>query len=465
MTVCIFLGPSLAADEALAVCPAAHLLPPVQQGDIYSAVQHFKPKAIGIIDGYFQHSPSVWHKEILWAMTQGVHVVGAASMGALRAAELEAFGMTGVGLVFEAYRSGAMPPFRGVTDDDEVAVTHGPAETGYIAISDAMVNIRHTLEAATQHQIIDKYVAQALIREAKQLHFPERKYSTMLEQARINGVCTESLDRLHAWLPTGKIDQKRADARLLIEYIQLLPGTNTPAHTVNFHFETTEIWCNALASMSAKFDASAIDAHHQQVLDELRLDEHAYADIKREAFLRLVVAESSCNLSARHQLAQEPIADHYLRRLVDDFRRINQLPDRSSIDKWLAASELATADFDDLIRREAQVELLLSTPDTTAGIEAAIDCLRIQGIYPALSVRARRKSAVLTGSSTPQPPAPQLLQWYFENHRNQPVPLDVDAYARRLGLEDDKGFLNLISREYQYLNESRVDNIVPTSDS
>ena len=464
MTVCIFLGPSLAADEALALCPAAHLLPPVQQGDIYSALQHFGPTAFGIIDGYFQHSPSVWHKEILWAMKQGVHVVGAASMGALRAAELEAFGMTGVGVVFEAYRSGAMPPFDGLTDDDEVAVTHGPAETGYISISDAMVNIRHTLEAATQHQIIDKNVAHALIREAKQLHFPERKYSTILEQARINGVSPESLDRLHAWLPMGKIDQKRADARLLVEYMQLQLSTNTPAHTINFHFETTEIWCNALASMSAKLSASAVDPHHQRVLDELRLDERAYVDIKGEAFLRLVVADGSADLSAGHQFAQEPIADHHLRRLVDDFRRNNQLPDRSSIDNWLAASELATADFDSLIKREAQVELLLSTPDTTAGVEAAIDCLRIQGTYPALSVRARRKSEVLAGSSTPPLPAPQLLQWYFENHRNQPVPLDVDAHARRLGLEDAKGFLNLIAREYQYLNESRVDKKAPTGD-
>ena len=44
-----------------------------------------RPRAIGIIDGYFQQVPSVWHKEILWAMAQGVHVFGSASMGALRA--------------------------------------------------------------------------------------------------------------------------------------------------------------------------------------------------------------------------------------------------------------------------------------------------------------------------------------------------------------------------------------------
>ena len=57
-----------------------------------------RPVAIGLIDGYFERVPSVSHKEILWAMSQGIVVIGAASMGALRAAELAPFGMLGVGL-------------------------------------------------------------------------------------------------------------------------------------------------------------------------------------------------------------------------------------------------------------------------------------------------------------------------------------------------------------------------------
>ena len=75
--------------------------------------------AIGIIDGYFENIPSVWHKEILWAMSQGIHVFGSASMGALRAAELAPFGMEGVGAIFEAYRDGWLE------DDDEVASEDG----------------------------------------------------------------------------------------------------------------------------------------------------------------------------------------------------------------------------------------------------------------------------------------------------------------------------------------------------
>ena len=82
------------------------------------------PRAIGLIDGVFERVLPVWHKEILWAMTQGIHVFGAASMGALRAAELHAFGMVGVGRIFADYRDGVLEA------DDEVAVLHGPGGGG-----------------------------------------------------------------------------------------------------------------------------------------------------------------------------------------------------------------------------------------------------------------------------------------------------------------------------------------------
>ena len=47
--------------------------PPVGQGDVYRAATRYRPRAIGIVDGYFHQVPSVWHKEILWAMAEGIH--------------------------------------------------------------------------------------------------------------------------------------------------------------------------------------------------------------------------------------------------------------------------------------------------------------------------------------------------------------------------------------------------------
>src|SRR5262245_31018092 len=136
MTTCVFTGPTLPVSDARSMLDAVYL-PPVQQGDVYRAVAQHRPRALGIIDGYFQHVPSVWHKEILWAMAEGIHVFGSASMGALRAAELAAFGMRGIGRIFAAYRTGVFEPYRegGFEDEDEVAIVHGPADGGYASLS------------------------------------------------------------------------------------------------------------------------------------------------------------------------------------------------------------------------------------------------------------------------------------------------------------------------------------------
>ena len=76
MTVAVFLGPSLPRPEAETIL-AADYRPPVRQGDIYRLVRQRKPQAIAVIDGYFQEVPSVWHKEILWALDQGIPVANA----------------------------------------------------------------------------------------------------------------------------------------------------------------------------------------------------------------------------------------------------------------------------------------------------------------------------------------------------------------------------------------------------
>ena len=76
-------------------------------GDVY-ALMKSQPRVIGIIAGVFEQVPSVWRKEILYAMSQGMRVYGSSSMGALRAAKLRSFGMQGVGRIFEDFRDGVL---------------------------------------------------------------------------------------------------------------------------------------------------------------------------------------------------------------------------------------------------------------------------------------------------------------------------------------------------------------------
>ena len=110
------------------------------------------------MDGVFASSPATWHKEILLALEDGITVYGASSMGALRAAELAPFGMVGVGQIYEAYQDGVY------TDDDEVALLHGPARSDYRELSEAMVNIRATVAHAVACGIITAESAGRVIR-------------------------------------------------------------------------------------------------------------------------------------------------------------------------------------------------------------------------------------------------------------------------------------------------------------
>src|SRR4051812_38972153 len=148
MTTVIFVGPSIRLADARATLDAVYL-PPVKQGDLVSAITTYEPDVIGILDGEFSHTLSVWHKEILYALDRGIHVYGASSMGALRAAETDRYGMIGVGEVYRMYASGEL------TDDDEVALTHGTAEQHYRPVSDPLVNIRATLKLAIATGMID----------------------------------------------------------------------------------------------------------------------------------------------------------------------------------------------------------------------------------------------------------------------------------------------------------------------
>jgi TfuA protein len=73
-----------------------------------------------LIDGTFRQTLAVWVKEIVFAMVDGVKFIGAASMGALRAAELSRYGAIGIGSIYDSYRTGK------IEDDSWVAMTYDP---------------------------------------------------------------------------------------------------------------------------------------------------------------------------------------------------------------------------------------------------------------------------------------------------------------------------------------------------
>ena len=89
--------------------------------------------------------------------------------------------MVGVGSVYAAYRLGRFEPYRQepFEDDDEVAIVHGPAETGFVNLSEAMVNIRATLARAAEDGVIDEDGRDRLAAALKALHYPDRTLTAL----------------------------------------------------------------------------------------------------------------------------------------------------------------------------------------------------------------------------------------------------------------------------------------------
>lgn len=234
MNAYVFVGPTVTVADAARELQA-HYLPPASEGDVYRAALQ-SPKAIGIIDGYFQSVPAVRHKEILWAMSRGIHVFGSSSMGALRAAELAAFGMEGIGQVFEWYQAGTLE------DDDEVAIAHGPAQTGFFVASEAMVNIRPTLQRANSAGVISAGLRLSMENIAKSLFYADRTYSLILRCALQQGAPEDEVSALRDWLRNGRVDQKRDDALSMLRTMRERLARGLEPKKVIYTFEHTTMW-------------------------------------------------------------------------------------------------------------------------------------------------------------------------------------------------------------------------------
>jgi hypothetical protein len=445
MTVYVFTGPTLAPEAARGELDAVYL-PPVSQGDVYR-VSLRRPRAIGIIDGYFERVPAVWHKEILWAMREGIHVFGSASMGALRAAELAPFGMEGVGAVFAAYRDGVL------TDDDEVTVAHGTGESGYAAQSEAMVNIRATLGAAAAVGVIRPAVRAALEQIAKGLFYPERSYPLVLRRAAAAGLPEEQLDALRAWLPVGRRDQKRDDAIAMLRRMRERLADGPGPKRVSFHFEYTDLWDEARRRAgeipldgSVEPEMLLLDA----VLEELRLDPDAYDRARSRALTRL--------LALREAQWQAPdVAAEHLRAMIETFRYERDLLEPAQVEQWLTEHHLSADQFVRLMEDEARLRWVETLAQREV-VHQLLDHLRVSGDLPHLLARARDKRRRLGSrgltDATPGDAgmtADGLLRWYFEERLGRPVVADLGRFIQAAGFTNETEFRQALLREFWYV--------------
>ncbi|MBF5044822.1 hypothetical protein FGE12_20655 [Aggregicoccus sp. 17bor-14] len=217
----VFVGPSLSADEVRALGPCT-LRPPARQGDVWRALA-LEPRALVLLDGVFEAQPSVWHHELLAALEAGVAVFGGSSMGALRAAELSAHGMVGVGDIYEGFRSGRL------VDDAEVALLHADAEHGYRALTVPLVNVRHNAARAQAARVLDGREARGLVEAGAELFYQERRWPQVVAAAAAHWR-PATRARWDAWVQrAGLEDLKRLDALRCLEAAHAFLASGAPA--------------------------------------------------------------------------------------------------------------------------------------------------------------------------------------------------------------------------------------------
>ncbi len=387
----VFLGPSLNQAEAKLILPHALYLAPVQCGDVLKVLR-LKPKLIAIIDGFFENTAAVWHKEILYALEQGVRVYGAASMGALRASELHSFGMLGVGEIYQDFLTGK------ITDDDEVCVLHRPAASNYEPITDAMVNIRATIKQALNDNVIDAATATFILNISKTQNYKERSLKTALEIAKQQGFSEQITENFKTWLAkVGIINQKYQDAKRLLQDLTALniskPVASTKPrvnHSLYLRTLQLDIMCRPFAEENVALPLAERVALHARLLGKeyilnrhlayllaakqaivtqnknltaaavnkecyvqymsiwLDLDKNEIADPRIQFILSLVADLWAClDLYIEH--LDIKITSEALQIFVDKFRREHQLSTADSTYAWMKEQQLDGPQFEKML--------------------------------------------------------------------------------------------------------------------
>ena len=213
----IFVGPSLDVKKARKIFDADYR-PPAKKGDLIGLLSDSKDAdsmIVGLIDGLFlQDYPPTPIEVYQLVRKRNTLVLGAASIGALRAVELEKFGMVGIGKIFELFK------LRKFTADDEVAVTFNE-ETQHLQ-SEAMIDIRYNLLIAFKKGVIDENARRITAKVAKSMYFPDRNYADIInETERQFPHLSASMKLLRSFISKNRRSLKEKDAVRLVVHAKM----------------------------------------------------------------------------------------------------------------------------------------------------------------------------------------------------------------------------------------------------
>jgi hypothetical protein len=393
----LFIGPTMPDACDVVAGRGITLRGPASAGDVIR-LGAAPGDVVGIVDGTFHHTRAVLHKEILAALADGVRVLGAASMGALRAAELDVLGMEGVGRVYRDYKSGALAA------DDEVTLMHGPAEEGYPAFSEPLVNLRATLAAARRRGLLARPQEERVIAELARRPYWDRSYDALLDLAAGLEVDTGVLAGFCA---SCRRDVKREDARELVDRLATArpPEGGRPEDGPARRPELSRTAFLARWQLHAGGEPGA--GTHEELLRACQLLAPGYPRFHRAMVLAAVAGECAAACGARYEPGQPAEAAAVAHGEHQGFFRADA-GDQPFLAPWLTAGELAG-----LSRRDQLVTFVVRSFRVLPGTPACESVLSALRRHPGHEVAVRQavlaRAANGRGSRRDPEFAPHLL--------------------------------------------------------
>jgi hypothetical protein len=197
--VTVFAGPSLPPKDRVTGDDVCYL-PSARRGDVATAAK--TSEVVLLIDGVFHDDLAPSPKEVLEACRSS-RVIGAASIGALRAVECAPFGAHPYGIIARWYSDGV------IDGDDEVAVSMEPHTQR--ALSVPLVNVRFFLRLARHRGRLAQKECDRILKHARGIFYADRTWDDVLEAAPVHERAGLSYLTQHA-------DLKRLDATLALRY-------------------------------------------------------------------------------------------------------------------------------------------------------------------------------------------------------------------------------------------------------
>ena len=326
-----------------------------------------------------------------------------------------------------------------------------PPTVGFAPLSDAMVNIRATLDKALSEGIISSETHQILVNSAKRSFYQDRTIRALVDNAEKLGAPLSESESLRRWLDkSGIVDQKKLDTAAALEEIRVRHAGASSRKQVAYHFEHTCYWDHMRRDSESR--SSSVDDSNAMtqsaILDEVRLSGQ-WSNFTQGALLRHFSVRE-----ARQQGFES--TDDQIEQAALGLRKRLGLLEPEQLRAWLADQQLTRDEFLKLAADQAAVDYVrqLFAGDM---VSALTDHLRVSGEYDRFAKLAQSKAECLgdgqlktRGIESTGMTESELLSWYFTSCLGRSVPTSNELGSEELGFEDVRSMRRAIIRAWHF---------------